>query len=101
MEEPKPKRPWWRKKRWRLVIATWLALPVLYVASGGPPWYAFNRYWVPDPVAASLIAPYWVTSRLPHPLADAYAAYLRWWSRLALRHNGSNFRRPLDAAWWH
>lgn len=34
MTEPKPKRPWWRKKRWWAAIGLWLL--ILYPTSGGP-----------------------------------------------------------------
>lgn len=52
MDADKPRRPWRKKKRWRLTAALWLALPVLYPLSSGPYYYCVARSWVPggDPL---------------------------------------------------
>ena len=42
----KPKRPRWRKKRWRLAAAAWLMLPAAFVSARGPLRYAEIRGWV-------------------------------------------------------
>lgn len=46
--DTEPKCPWWRRKRWRLVIAVWFATPTLYFASLGPFSYAWGRWWISD-----------------------------------------------------
>ena len=49
-------RPWWRKKRWRVALALWLA--VAYPLSVGPISYAEGRGWMPPlPPAALVLQP--------------------------------------------
>lgn len=38
------RRRWWKKKRWRVVLALWVA--VAYPASLGPANYALGRGWL-------------------------------------------------------
>lgn len=40
------KRPWWKRNGWRIVIACWLTLPVLYPLSTGPALYCWHRGWI-------------------------------------------------------
>ena len=43
---PEPKRPWWRKRRWRIGVAVWLAWPIFYSLAGGPLAYCEARSWI-------------------------------------------------------
>ena len=45
MTAPPPRRPWWRRKRWRIALGVWLALPALYVLGSGPYGYCEGRGW--------------------------------------------------------
>ena len=72
MFEPKPKRQWWRKKRWCVAIPVWVVacyaaafVPTCWIAvrsgplSGGPTWSAAERAY--RPAASVLMAsPPWV-----------------------------------------
>ena len=82
----KPKRKWWRKKRWRAALLLWLA--VGYPASLGPASYAYARGWLARETA---YAPFW-------PLAHVYEntglkAYDHWWLALGNQHQRAAWRR--------
>lgn len=46
-------RPWWKKRRWRLALAFWLAVPVFYLLSAGPAAYCLGRGWITPETFAS------------------------------------------------
>jgi hypothetical protein len=87
MTSSAPQRPFWKRKRWRFVIAAWLLLPIVYVATTGPVLYAETIGWLPDDT-------YLVTFRPLHRLISAvdrgsllYGGvrdYTMWWADLAL-----------------
>ena len=57
MDDETPRKPWWKRKRWRLALVVWLALPALYVAGYGPAMYCSGRGWVSDEEADAAYAP--------------------------------------------
>ena len=80
MDTPEtPKRPWWRKTRWRLLVAFWLLLPAIYVLSAGPAWYACCRWEAPS--IDVYFAIYQPADALlgPTPLYDRWQDYVGWW----------------------
>ena len=92
MDTPeKPKRTWWRKKRWRVVIAAWLLLPVAFPLSIGPALYCLHRGWIPgegfDP-SRRIIAFYRPVDSavLGTPFAKPFNRWQVWWAELGSRH---------------
>lgn len=86
MTEPRPEKPWWRKRRWRLVIAAWLLLPFLYFASGGPAMYMIERGWLSPEAAATFYRPVHPVFRRYPALAPPVHRHHAWWRSLAARH---------------
>jgi hypothetical protein len=39
-------KPWWKRHRWRLVLAAWFALPVAYARTFCPAAYCDGRGWI-------------------------------------------------------
>ena len=84
----KPKRTWWRKKRWKLALAIWLGSPILYPLSEGPAIYGYARGWYRfyapvDAVQASVQNDYSTTLGWP------FLSYTVWWAELGYAHNQS------------
>ena len=78
------RRPWWKRKRWRLTLAAWLMLPVVHVAGVGPHQYCIARGW-DSPVPPGFHRPLktvltWTGHR------TALDPYRKWWFDLAKRH---------------
>lgn len=82
-----PKRPWWRKTRWRAVIAAWLLLPALYIAAAGPVMYAETEGLLPKDSYLVAFRPLYRVLIPIHgsdgPLVRALNAYALWWSGLS------------------
>lgn len=84
MDTPeKPKRSWWRKKRWWAAGLLWLS--VAYVLSAGPVRYAVARGWMPDASFHTFYRPVWKVA-LRWRLHNAWGAYHSWWHRFGERH---------------
>jgi hypothetical protein len=69
------KKPWWKKKRWRLALAVWLW--AAYPFSVGPLLLFYRRGWLPD-AAATAFDPALLIQYVP-ALGSYYSAYLHWW----------------------
>jgi hypothetical protein len=82
MPDPQPRRPCWRKNRYRLTAALWLTLPILYPLSVGPANYIRARDWLPAPCHPALDAFHrpllWATKDHPD-VQSALVAYGDWW----------------------
>jgi hypothetical protein len=88
MNEPKPTRPWWNRKRFGAALAAAafsavLAVPLLL----GPVIYAAQRRWIGLTTLNGLYRP--VISYVPGPVRPAYDAYLAWWVDLGMRHDAA------------
>src|SRR3712207_5113372 len=88
MGEATPKRPWWRRRRWRAIAALWLALPILYVFSRGPVTYAIRRGWLPEevvkvyrPIEDHLFPLFGGGFPADLPVYRLYWGHVRWWGR--------------------
>lgn len=88
MDEPKPKRPWWRKKRWWAVGLLWLA--VAYPVSIGPAAYLAVRGVASYETYNTIYRPMdrWFFGTRWSELCYA-EEYVTWWVRLAERHSGN------------
>jgi hypothetical protein len=82
----KPKRPWYRKKRWQAVAAVWLALPPLYALSWGPAYYSAARgWWQWSPAVYRPVHFLKYECRIPG-ISDALWSYDAYWRRIARPH---------------
>lgn len=90
MEEPQPRRRWWRKKRWQVAVAGWLLLPVVWPLAVGPLAYCERRGWIAEEWLERTYRPvYLALARTP--LLPAHDAYLAWWRD----------RGEMHAAFWY
>ena len=55
--DAEPKRPWWRKKRWRIASAIVLLIPVGYPGSMAPAAYCIGRGWIGESTLESFYGP--------------------------------------------
>lgn len=88
--------PLWKRRRWRVLAAIWLALPLVYAAGDGPLLYAVYRGWVPFDTWRF---PYeWTRGRLINgsAYAKAYGDYISWWTHLGLCHGSPLAPPPPD-----
>lgn len=87
MEEPKPRRPWWRRKRaWAAIALT----PFLGYSIGyGPAVYVAARGWLPPALADAAFAPAKL-ARLVPGLRHPVTVYAGWWAGLAAEHAASD-----------
>lgn len=77
METPeKPKRRWYRKKRWWAAGLLWLALPQLYVLSAGPLMYVNARGWWEFPM--DYCDPLWAAADYFPTFGYPFGAYVGW-----------------------
>ena len=85
-----PRRPWWKRRRWIAALAAYLlALPILYLLSGGPALYAVRRGWLSGPTIRPVYLPAW-TDILGEPIiGPVYRAYCDWWVTRADQHRAS------------
>lgn len=87
MDAETPKKPWHRKRRWRIAIASWLLLPGVYVAATGPVMYAEMVGWVPQDTYFVVFRPLYRVLFPVHgadgPLVRGLNAYALWWSGLS------------------
>jgi hypothetical protein len=84
MDDPKPTRPRWKRKRW--IAAAVLLLLAGYPASLGPVDYAVARAWLPlGPAAAAYEPLSWMMRPFPavQSLMNRYGV---WWTTLGYRH---------------
>ncbi len=65
MDEPKPKRPWWKRKQTWAALVVWLA--VGYPLSAGPAAYCLGQGWIVYPVYRTAYAPLIDTERAVWP----------------------------------
>ena len=93
MTAPPPRRPWWKKKRTWAAMSLWLV--AVYPYTVGPVQYAAQRDWLSPwawdvvRVVYAPIDPLWATfPRLAR--WSGYEAHVRWWSRLADRHEAAS-----------
>ncbi len=86
MDDPKPKRAWWRRKRWRLAFAFWLVFPVVYAAGLGPAYYCHIHGWVSSRTVRYAYKPlHSVRASGVVRWPDWYRDYLGWWITRASR----------------
>ena len=81
------RKPWWKKKRWRLAVAAWLLLPIAYLLSSGPAAYVCRGGWLGVEVYNAV----WgrpLDAFFPMPLKQAtgWQRYYEGWVRLAREH---------------
>ena len=80
--DPRPKRPWWRRKRTWAALALWLLLT--YPLSMGPASYAVRRRWVSIQAYRAVYWPVIETDlRLDPDRLNRFARfhrYMRWWN---------------------
>lgn len=86
-----PRRPWWRRKRWRVAIAGWLILPAAYTLSLGPALYGVARGWVRhDHRLQAFYEPLSFVGRRSVRAHRAFERYATWWYLLGERHAESD-----------
>ena len=86
MDDAKPKRPWWRRKRWRVAVVLLMAWPALYPVAFGPAIYSWRRGWLPDGRFGS---PYrWPLARSGYVMREygVLDLWTMWWRDLADGH---------------
>ena len=89
MDTPeKPKRPWWRKKRWWAVGLLWLSLPAIYAVSVGPAYYAVVRGWLREGDHERAYRPLHRACASSPTLDAAVVGWELWWIELGERHEG-------------
>jgi hypothetical protein len=72
----KPKRPWWKKKRWWPAFAIWLVMA--YFASEGPMFYLLARGWFPKGLAQAVYFVPMSYIPLPESVERLLGYYLTW-----------------------
>lgn len=80
-------RAWWRRKRFAVPIALWLA--VAYPLSLGPVRYAEARGWISTTALDRYRKPY----HLAYAAADLVDRYCLWWCDLGIRHANAERER--------
>ncbi|MGC1274472.1 MAG: hypothetical protein WBC44_12250 [Planctomycetaceae bacterium] len=86
----RPKRPWWRKKRWIAAAALWLLLPIAYPLSLGPASYACRLGWIPvDTYNAFWGKPLRGLTGSSVSQATGFQTYFEWWVRIGRLHERS------------
>lgn len=69
MDQPKPRGPWWRKKRWWAAAVLWII--AAYPLSFGPVFYARGAGWISQEATAAYYRPYALTTDLVTRYSDA------------------------------
>ncbi|HEX6986030.1 MAG TPA: hypothetical protein VF170_11680 [Planctomycetaceae bacterium] len=83
--DPKPRRLWWKKKRWWAAGVLWLALSLPLLC--GPLRYAVIRGWLPKSAESAFVWPGLWPKRLPF-VGRAFGTYHWWWVALAYEQEG-------------
>lgn len=83
-----PPCPFYKRKRAKLLIAAWLALPLVYFVGSGPGQYAVGRGWV---TAKAYNVVFFVPTRdlsryLPRWAGHAKSEYNSWWMEKGVEH---------------
>ena len=91
MTDRKPKRAWWRRKRWWAPGLLWLL--ALYPPSVGPACYFTARGWVSAPTLLTVYAPVAAYKDTEY-FGKWFLAYTTWWSKLGDRHRRGVYEWP-------
>lgn len=100
MDKPKPRRPWWQKKRWAAAVAL-VAAPCSWELVTGPAMYAAQRGWPGAMEAYGALCPVLFAAEYRvdrwtgggglegRGVSNLTMRHREWWRALAIKHDAA------------